>query len=239
MRLLLLVGVYALLCAPHPAPGQTYDESAAVYDIECPGSFNAYFRGYREGVYYWGKEWLSTWFASSPERPLPSRTWYYAYPNRDVISTDNTAIWKWAEIRVHCWVYRSLYAMVIHYDPIDFGGYPSTIPSDPDGGGCGGGGEYMTSISPGETAGSPQHSFETTSEYYDPYNPGCDDGGSGGGGGSDGDGGGGGGGGGSFGEMCTSLGGKLYYDFVCLEQWNDKTGDYETVWCGTAAICDT
>ena len=43
----------------------------------------------------------------------------------------------------------------------------------------------------------------------------------------------------TFPELCSSLGGKLYYDYLCLEQWNEETGAYETVWCGTAAICET
>ena len=197
---------------------------------------NAYFRGNYELVEYWGKEWSSQWFAVSPERPLPSRTWYYAYPHRDLISTDGTAYWKWAEIKVHCWVYRRLYVTVIHYDPIDFGGYVSTIPTDPSGG-CAGG-EYMTSIAPTTWRG-PHLSYETQGEHYDPYDPGCGE--SGGGGGGDGDGSGEDTAGetGTFAELCSSLGGTLYYDYVCLEQWNEKTGDYETIWCGTAAICET
>lgn len=188
---------------------------------------------------YWGKEWLSVWFAFSPDRPLPSKTWYYANPDRDIISTDNTAIWKWAEIKVHCWIYKSMYVMIRHYDPIDFGGYPSLIPSDPGSGGCGG--EYVTSISPVGTWGSPHLSYETTDEYYDPYDPGCGGSGDGGGGaGGDGDGYSGNDGESmTFPELCSSLGGKLYYDYVCLEQWNEEKGDYETVWCGTAAICET
>jgi hypothetical protein len=240
MRILLLAGVVSvLLGASTSATSQTYNESPAADDIECPGGLNTYFRGNYEPVDYWGKEWFSQWFASSRDRPLPSRTWYYAYPDRDLISTDNTSIWKWAEIKVHCWVYRSLYVTVIHYDPIDFGGYVKNIPADPDGGGCGGG-EYMTSVSPvGSSIARSGPNSELASEPYNPYDPECSGGGSGGGGDD-----GGGGSGGDSGEMtfpqlCSSLGGKLYYDYVCLEQWNEKTGAYETVWCGTAAICET
>jgi hypothetical protein len=239
MRLLLLAGVLALLCAPGPASGQTYDEAGEANDIECPGGLNSYFRGNYEGVHFAGKVWLSQWFAFSPDRPLPSRTWYYAYPERHLTSTDNASVWEWAEIKVHCWVYRRLYLTVIHYDPIDFGGQVKAIPSDP-GGGCGGG-EYMTSISPvGAWAGGGEPEHELSSEYYDPYDPDC--GGSAGGptggagaGGSDGDD----SGSMTFPELCSSLGGKLYYDYICLEQWDDRTGEYETVWCGTAAICET
>jgi hypothetical protein len=218
---LLLAAMFALFCAPGFATSQTADESSTAYDIECPGGLNSYFQLNREPVHYRGEEWVSQWFASSPERPLPSRTWYYAYPDRDLISLDNTAFWQWAEIKVHCWIYQSLYITVRHYDPIDFGGYVRMIPSDPSGEGCGGG-DY------------------TTSYYYDPYDPGsgCD--------GSDGTGGSAGGGSAAdptrdmtFPELCSSLGGKLYYDYLCLEQWNEKTGSYETIWCGTAAICET
>ncbi|HEX6371146.1 MAG TPA: hypothetical protein VF006_19665 [Longimicrobium sp.] len=237
MRLLLLAGICSLLCAPGTASTQTYDETAA-HDIQCPGAFNTYFRGDYQPVDYWGKQWLSQWFASSPERPLPSRTWYYAYPDRDIISTDNTAIWRWAEIKVHCWVYRSLYVTVIHYDPIDFGGYASLIPSDPEGG-CGGG-EYMTSVSPVGPVADADPTDGMSSEYYDPYDPDCSGGGGGSGGtGDDEESGGDAGGDLTFPELCSLLGGKLYYDYVCLEQWNARTGEYETVWCGTAAICET
>ena len=58
MRLLLLAGSVALLCAPGPASSQTYDESGETYEIECPGGLNAYFRGNYQGVYHAGKEWL-------------------------------------------------------------------------------------------------------------------------------------------------------------------------------------
>jgi hypothetical protein len=243
MRLLLLAGVIALFCAPGSASGQTNDENGEAYDIECPGGLNAYFRGDYEAVDHAGKEWLSQWFAFSPDRPLPSRTWYYAYPDRHITSTDNTSVWEWAEIKVHCWVYRRLYVMVVHYDPIDFGGYVKAIPSDPvDGGGCGGG-EHVTSVSPaGSLAGGSDPAYEPSREFYDPYDPGC--GGSGGGGtGGSGEGGGASGedegGGTTFPEQCSSFGGRLYYDYICLEQWNEETGAYEAVWCGTAAICET
>lgn len=244
MRLLLLTGVLALLWAPGSAASQTYEESGETYDIECPGGLNSYFRGNYEGVYHAGKEWLSQWFAFSPDRPLPSKTWYYAYPDRHITSTDNTYVWEWAEIKVHCWVYRRLYVMIVHYDPIDFGGYVKAIPSDPGtGGGCEGG-EYMSSVSQvGSWAGASDPADELSAESYDPYDPDCSGGGEGSGGIGDGEGesSGSGGDGGemTFPELCSALGGKLYYDYVCLEQWNEKTGEYETVWCGTAAICET
>jgi hypothetical protein len=233
MRFLLLAGILALFCAPGSASSQTYDYETR--DIECPGGLNTYFRGNYEPVDYAGKEWLSQWFAFSPDRPLPSRTWYYAYPDRNLTSTDNTSIWEWAEIKVHCWIYRSLYITVIHYDPIDFGGYVKTNPSAPgSGSGCGDS-DYMTSISPIDPwTGGSSPAYELSREDYDPYDPGC--GGSGGGtpgeGGDDGD-------DLTFPELCSSLGGKLYYDYMCLEQWNQATGEYDTVWCGTAAVCET
>ena len=43
----------------------------------------------------------------------------------------------------------------------------------------------------------------------------------------------------SFPETCSTLGGTLYYDYVCLQVWNAAAGQYESVWCGTAAICET
>lgn len=241
MRLVLLIGGLALFCVPGSASGQTYDTTAETYDIECPGGLNAYFREHYQGVDHAGKEWLSRWFAFSPERPLPSRTWYYAYPDRHLLSTDNTAVWEWAEIKVHCWVYRGLYVMVRHYDPIDFGGYVKAIPSDPGSGGPCTGGEHVASISRLDPwAADNGLSHDLSSGSYDPYDPSCD--GSGGGGaGDDGDGGSRGDDGGemTFPEMCSSLGGRLYYDYLCLEEWDEATREYVTVWCGTAAICET
>lgn len=221
MRLLLLTGVAALACAPGTAASQRYD-------ISCPGGLNVYFRDGYQPVEYAGKEWYSQWMASSPVRPLPSQAWYYAYPDRDIISTDNTTLWTWAEIKVHCWVHRSLYVQVIHYDPVDFGGFVRAIPSDPNG--CGEG-ETVTSASPA----APWVGADLADHSYDPYDPGCTGSGSeGGGGGSSGE-----GETTTFAETCSALNGTLYYDYFCLEQWNERTGKYETIWCGTAAICET
>lgn len=98
-----------------------------------------------------------------------------------------------------------------------------------------GGGDYMTGTdasAPGGDPDLPPYNFA-----YDPYNPGdtspssgCD-------------------GGGethepaepepTFAEMCTALGGKLYYDYGCIEQWNKEKGQWEPEWCGTYAVCES
>jgi hypothetical protein len=228
-RLLLTAAGLALLCAPGSAFSQGYE-------ISCPGALNAYFRGSYEPVEYAGREWYSQWLAASPDRPLPSQSWYYAYPDRDIVSVENTAIWTWAEIKVHCWVYRSLYVTVVHYDPIDYGGYVRSTNQD---GGCGGD-EFMTSVAPADPWTGSQDAAEMTSDDYEPYDPGCGGSGSGGASGDDGgaesdDS----GGEMTFAELCDLLSGRLYYDYLCLQQWNEKAGDYETIWCGTAAICET
>ena len=107
---------------------------------------------------------------------------------------------------------------------------PSCPPPD---GPCSSPGEPMTSISAAPGANASPDGF-----LYDPYDPGygttsdCPESG-GGGGGS---------GGGSeqtFPEMCSSLGGKLYYDYGCMEVYNADTGNWETVWCGTFSVCET
>jgi hypothetical protein len=227
MRTLLLTGFLALLCAPGSASSQTTDASdAGTYDIACPATLNSYFQVDYHGVDYAGEEWLSQWRAISSARPLPSRTWYYAYPNRHIKSRDNSHVWEYAEIRVHCWVYRAMYLTVVHYDPIDYRGYVKPASSNPGSGSGTCDDMYMTSLTPT----NPEYELSTAA--YDPYDPSCV--GSGGGGGGDG-----GDGGVTFPEMCSSLGGKLYYDYLCLEQWNANTGNYETVWCGVAAICET
>lgn len=212
--------------------GEAAALSAQGYDVNCPTGLNRNFMHYQP-VPYAGHEWSSQWMAKSSVRPLPSRSWYRAYPNRDITSIDGAARWTGAEILVHCWVYRSMYLTVIHYDPVGFAGYVRPTQQA-----CLGGGEPMTSISPPGPWGSPTRTENVSEDTYDPYSPDaqsdCDDpeAGGGGTGGSDGS-------EPTFAEVCSSLGGKLHYDYVCLEQWNKYTGEYEVVWCGTAAICET
>jgi hypothetical protein len=123
-------------------------------------------------------------------------------------------------------VWSGQYWVVAHEGTIDLG--PAYVPwpgGGGNGGGCGGPGHYLTGAG-GDAA--------ISDAGYDPYasSPSCgDDGGGGSGPGSpDGQ---------NFAELCSSLNGRLYYDFACLELWNEKTGDYQTVWCGTAAFCET
>lgn len=113
--------------------------------------------------------------------------------------------------------------------------------SPPPPGGCGpGGGENLTSLLPAD----PNRELSPENFAYDPYDPGaqqtvsCGGGGTGGGTG-DGSGGDGSDSGGSFAETCGSLGGKLYYDYGCLEAFDPETQEWEQVWCGTIAVCET
>jgi hypothetical protein len=116
--------------------------------------------------------------------------------------------------------------LLVSQDPVN---RPVLVRRGPGSGGdgCGGHGgvDYPTSTAPADTE------YALSDDDYDPYYPAC--------GGTGGTGTGGGDGGMTFPEMCSSLGGKLYYDYYCLELWNANTGNYETVWCGTAAICET
>lgn len=97
-------------------------------------------------------------------------------------------------------------------------------------------GEYMNSMSPAPAPGS--HAAPD-GFLYDPYDPGyessttsgCTEGGEGAGGEAE--------SGESFAEMCSSLGGTLYYDYGCIEQYDSNTGQWETIWCGTYAVCET
>jgi hypothetical protein len=66
---------------------------------------------------------------------------------------------------------------------------------------------------------------------YDPVQPACGTGGGGSGTGDE--------EGETFASQCGSMEGKLYYDYLCLEVWNEDTKRYETLWCGVAAICET
>lgn len=134
-------------------------------------------------------------------------------------------------------VWSGRYWVVAHEGDITLG------PAYPAGGagmsGTGGdrcdGGEYMTGVG----ADTMTHSAPSIYDgAYDPYSPESPSEcyGTGGGGvpgqdsGDDPE---------TFASTCSSLGGKLYYDFVCLEIWNEASGKYETVWCGVAAICET
>lgn len=74
---------------------------------------------------------------------------------------------------------------------------------------------------------------------YDPYDPGYETPSGCTGGGSSGETGIGSGSEETFPEMCTSLGGTLYYDYGCFEAFNTETATWETIWCGTIAVCET
>lgn len=112
---------------------------------------------------------------------------------------------------------------------------PEPDPEDP----CGGPGEYMTSLTP---APAPGANASPDGYLYDPYDPGygssttsgCSGGGGGGGGGDSG-----GDSGETFPQMCSALGGKLYYDYGCIEKYNWETGHWDPIWCGTYAVCET
>lgn len=115
------------------------------------------------------------------------------------------------------------------------GSQPACPPPDPDdcgGTGPGPGTDYPTSVSPAPGANASPDGY-----LYDPYDPGyAADAPSGCAGGSGGE-------GRSpeptFAAMCGSWGGKLYYDYGCIEQYNVARGQWEEVWCGTYATCET
>lgn len=110
---------------------------------------------------------------------------------------------------------------------------------EPDPEPCGDGpGEYMSSVSP---APAPGANASPDGYFYDPYDPGYDTGTCSG---CDGGGAGGGDEGGnipeeSFPQMCDAWGGKLYYDYGCIEKYNWDTGNWDQIWCGTYAVCET
>lgn len=115
------------------------------------------------------------------------------------------------------------------------GNQPACPPPDP--GDCGGtgpgpGADYPTSVSPAPGANASPDGY-----LYDPYDPGYGSdapsgctGGSGGEGSSPEP---------TFAAMCGSWGGKLYYDYGCIERYNVARGQWEEVWCGTYATCET
>lgn len=125
-------------------------------------------------------------------------------------------------------VWAGNYTVVAHEGEVTFG--PAYSPYNGDGAGGCGDPAYMTGVGPDTASVQPISLYESSYDPYDPGPPLC-----GGGGGSGRD--------GSkeetFPEACSSLGGKLYYDYICLQLWNESTGSYETVWCGVAAICET
>jgi hypothetical protein len=107
---------------------------------------------------------------------------------------------------------------------------------EPDPGSCvGSGGEYMTSL-----LAVPGRDAPVDGLLYDPYDPGasatpsgdCEGSGSGGGGGPGGE-------EKSLPEVCGDLGGKLYYDYGCIEQYDYASGTWYTIWCGSYAVCET
>lgn len=120
-------------------------------------------------------------------------------------------------------IWAGNYWVVAHEGTIDFG--PEYTPQTGDG--CAGADEHMTAAGGDADIVDPD---------YDPYSASVQTcgGGGGPGGSEEGD-----WGGKSFAEFCSSANGKLYYDFACLEVWNEDKGSYETVWCGTAAFCET
>lgn len=106
-------------------------------------------------------------------------------------------------------------------------------PDDPDP--CVGDGEYMTSVS---LDASPGANASPDEYLYDPYDPAyapepssdCPGTGRTGGGERSTQ---------TFPEMCSGMGGTLYYDYGCIERYNRETGGWETIWCGTYAVCET
>jgi hypothetical protein len=113
------------------------------------------------------------------------------------------------------------------------GNQPECPPPGSEGCGSTGPGEdpdYPTSISP-----APGASASPDGYLYDPYDPGYGSdtpsgcpGGSTDGGSEP-----------TFAAMCGSWGGKLYYDYGCIEQYNAARGQWEEIWCGTYATCET
>jgi hypothetical protein len=118
-------------------------------------------------------------------------------------------------------IWSGQYWVAAHQGEIVFG--PTYTPWAGNADGCGGGAEYVTDIGGDADIASPT---------YDPYSAEPQSCGTGGSPGSAGD-------TPTFAEICGSLDGKLYYDYLCLDVWNEKTKTYETVWCGTAAFCET
>jgi hypothetical protein len=116
-----------------------------------------------------------------------------------------------------------------------FAAQPACPDPDP---GCGSPDEYMTSMSP---APAPGAKASPDGYLYDPYDPGygsgtasdCSPGAGGSGEDSSG------GSKESFPEMCSAAGGKLYYDYGCIEKYNWDKATWETIWCGTYAVCET
>lgn len=134
-------------------------------------------------------------------------------------------------------VWSGNYWVVAHEGDISFGpaypaggaGYGST------GSGCGGE-DFMTGANTDSVGPLASSIYDGG---YDPYSPEEPSSGCGGGTGAGNTGGNTGSSGETFAATCSSLGGKLYYDFFCLEVWNESTGEYKTIWCGVAAFCET
>jgi hypothetical protein len=224
MRKLLLSAALAtgLLLSFLDAPGQSAVEE--ITDIPCPIALNTHFNDYQP-VPFEGKQFFSQWRSKSTRYPLPSYNWYYAYPERSPLSTDRTARWQDAELQVHCFRTRAMYAITYHYHPVAGAGKLVPVCEDDD-------------------IGAVDH------QAYDPYEPAssgpeggsgptCDPGTGSGegtehdpegepepetwvGAGSD--------------ESVCGGSDQLAYEEMCLEAWVEGQG-WVIVWCGVGVVC--
>jgi hypothetical protein len=237
--LLSLVGC-GLLSQAAPAEAQRYGEWDVPCDLQLGPRFS---RPYNHGVIYERKEFLTSWQSASSAFPLPSYNWYNATPNPDPVSTDGTAYWDNAGVKVHCWVERNPYVTVNHRHPVDYRGFVRSRSGECIGGSGGTGDDG--SIGDNAAYGSTE---------YDPYDSGLPEdescsGGTGGTGEEDS------GSGIQFvpgdytggetidwetgiGNGGTSVCGDLaQVEFICIDTWNAVTEEWETWSCGYATTC--
>jgi hypothetical protein len=226
---LLRLWLFSLLLAPSSLAAQRYGE----WDRACDTGYGPRFSApFTHGVIFGEKEFLTEWRSEATARPLPSKNWYVATPNRDPVSSDNTKQWHNAGVLVHCWVERTPYYVSLMAAPIDYRG------SLQDNCKRGAGGTWDVAPAPEDGSSGPYNPYdawyeeecngttgETQSGSGTAYNTGDFTGGetvtwSGG----VGDGG---------RSVCGSL---AVVEYVCIDVWDEERGWVE--WdCGYATTC--
>lgn len=212
-----LLALLSALTLSASASAQTYGS----WDVPCELGLSPRFSfPFFHGVIYSGKEFLTNWRSITQTTPLPSRNWYEASPERDVVSRDGTARWYGAKVHVHCWIERNPYLQTFHRDPIGFAGLvrPCAV----------GGGGTEGDLNPYSPESYASGGAETD----------CGEGGSGAGdepiappdwpGLVEGPGG--------FAGLVCGGSDVLVYDDLCIEVWVTGVG-WTVYWCGVGVTC--
>lgn len=242
---IVLIGINAVSAGAQTSSDTTVfyfspDEYEITVPTTCPsflrGGFTGFWYGYEHEGYVWPAGWMRTRFVTATSDVAD---YVPDDGSRDMVSRDGRATWYNAGVRVRCTATRQYFLgrMITSTESYrvitNFG---TVVPKT--GGETCGGEDFMTSVGDSVLINESDGAEPT----YIP--PGCGDVGSGGDPGEGNEGGDDSGDEDSgdtatFAARCGALGGRLYYDIIDLVEWNEKTGAYDTVWTGVAAICET